>query len=167
MRSVILSCLGAFILILFLFSCSNEPDMIDTADLTSETSNPSIEYWAHTIDSSEMYFVSGSPYGYYEVIYYDAKLSGEYWYDVWFVANDGSWYRTAPFYDSNISIWYNVLYLYDGSLAFNTPIDMTGCTMVVFRAEISTAKSKGIKDMQGFNAKDYFDNWPPDINDTE
>ncbi len=151
-----------FLLIISLIGCGNT-SYEDTYSSASDISTPQIEYWIHTIESSEVYYISASPYGYYQVNYYDTKLSGDYWYDIWFVADDGSWIRLAPVYDSNISVWYNIIHLFDGSLAFNTGIDMTGETMVIFRAESEYIQSMGLKYMSEFNAQDYFKIWPPDI----
>ena len=161
MRKIILLLMTISLIVSLFTGCSNTTD--DSSSLNdSQVSSSKIEYWPHTIDSSEIYYISASPYGYYEVIYYDSRLSGEYWYDVWFVTADGSWIRLAPMYDENISVWYNVIHLYDGSLAFDTAIDMTGQTLIIFRAEASAMQSMGLRKMEDFNAKEYFDQWPPE-----
>ena len=41
----------------------------------SGVSSVPIEYWSHTIQSSEVYYISDTPYGYYQVDYYDLKHS--------------------------------------------------------------------------------------------
>lgn len=144
--------------------CTNTNDESpENLNLSSSSSSTPVEYWAHTIDSSEVYYISDSPYGYYQVVYYDARLSGYYWYDIWFIANDGSWCRLAPVYDDTLELWYNIIYLYDGALSFNSGLDMTGTTMVIFRAAVEELKGAGVENMRDFNAMDYFKKWPPKI----
>ena len=128
---------------------------------SAEDHNLGIEYWTHTITAAEVYYTSGNPYGYYDMVCYDSRFSGDYWFDVWFVMVDGSWSRMAPFYDDVIGTWYMVIYLYYDSLEFRSPSDLTGLTMVIFRAEANEAASYGAKSSEKFDASKYFETWPP------
>jgi len=112
-----------------------------------------INYWVHTIDSSEVYFLD--PYYMVEII--DSRITAGYWFDIWWIALDGSLFRMAPFWDEVNSVWYYIAYLYEGALAYRTPIDETGLQLVIFYAPA------GAKGLQTFDAEKYFKPWPPEI----
>jgi len=143
------------LLILVIYGCNvNSEEKAENSDLETTVINeaPKIEYWMHTIQYEDVYY-----------IYDDPRLSGDYWYDVWFFADDGSLFRLAPVYDENISVWYYIIYLYDGSLAFNSGFDMSGVTMVIFRMGIEAVKGEPIERRRIFDIRDYITVWPPEI----
>lgn len=114
---------------------------------------PGLEYWAYTIQVSDVTFVPGSPYGYYEVRILDSRLSSDKWVDVWTVASDGSWYRASPELDQTTFTWYNVLYSYDGGVFFCTPTNHTGWTVILFVADAAISLRAVLSD---WNAGDHF-----------
>jgi hypothetical protein len=121
---------------------------------------PGIEYWTYTIQEADTTYMNGESYGgYYHVEVDDSRFGPTDWIDIWKVADDGSWYRPAEIWDATLSVWYYILYTYDGSISFASPIDETGNTFVFFRAETtvstaSTAETSPTGDT--FNAAEYF-----------
>ncbi len=154
------------LLILVIYGCNvNSEEKAENSDIETTVINeaPKIEYWMHTIQYEDVYYIYDDPYGYYQIVYDDPRLSGDYWYDVWFFADDGSLFRLAPVYDENISVWYYIIYLYDGSLVFNSGFDMSGVTMVIFRMMVEAVKGEPIEQRRIFDVRDYITVWPPEI----
>lgn len=114
-----------------------------------------IEYWIHTITSSEVSYIVDDPYGYYAILIYDIRIGPDAWVDVWTIAYDGSLFRWSPYFDEGLLIWYWNIHLYDGSLYYLSPINETGMSLVIFYAP---AEAKGLHPL---NAKEYFEEWPP------
>jgi len=93
-----------------------------------------INYWVHTILSSEVSYIPTSPYGYYEIYVPDTRIGPDMWVDIWTIAANGSLFHYAPFYDATLTIWYLNPYLYDGGFLYASPSDETGTSLVIFYA---------------------------------
>jgi hypothetical protein len=93
-----------------------------------------INYWVHTVLSSEVSYIPTSPYGYYEIFIPDARIGPDMWVDIWTIAANGSLFHFAPYYDFTLMIIYYNPYLYDGGFVWKSPVDATGITFVIFYA---------------------------------
>ena len=93
-------------------------------------------YYTYTIQASNISYLGVNNY---LVTIPSTLFSGAYWSDVWFVANDGSIYRPAPFYANGL--WYGIIYNSTGSVSFRSDANLTGLPIYVFYTVATQGKS--------------------------
>ena len=113
-----------------------------------------INYWIHKIVPPDFWYTSGTPYGYYTVMISDIRIGPNVWIDIWQMAaggdGHGSIFHPVPIFDTNLGMWYWIVYVGNENFYYFTPLNETGISLVIFYAPAGT------KGLQDFDAVEYW-----------
>ena len=98
-----------------------------------------IEMWVHTITSSDVTYVSDSPYGYYLHTITSPMISASYWNDIRFINLGGTLVEFDPLWDATLGIHYLRIEIGDGAFAYASMTSMVGFDIVMFVAPTTFA----------------------------
>jgi hypothetical protein len=112
------------------------------------TNDPAVAYWQHTVQSAETWLADAKR-GLYHAECEEADILASDCVDLWLIEQPGRWERLL---ELGVEVRPG-----DGRVNLSSPFPLAGRDLVIFR-ELS-----GTFDPQGFNARDWFEDWPPPL----